>query len=357
MHPLPRALFTTAALGTASLAWPAAGQEPVPVVVSIKPLHSLVAGVMAGVGEPGLILSGGDSEHTYSLKPSEAAALQEAEVVFWIGEGLETFLTDTLASVAGDAHVVALGETEGLLRLPVRTGATWEAHDHADDHDDEHAHEDEHAHDDEHAHEDEHAHAEEEVEAGHDDEHAEDHGHAEEGQDHGGFDPHVWLDPANAQALVTAIADTLAEADPAHADAYRANAATTVDALAALDAEIAALLAPVADRPFVVFHDGYQYLESHYGLAGVGAITVSPEVQPGAARLQQVRDRIAALGAVCVFAEPQFTPALIETVVEGTQARVAVLDTLGAELDNGPELYFQLMRGNAQALADCLGGG
>lgn len=313
-----RSACSAAALAVASLAGGAAAASDAPsIVVSIKPLHSLVAGVMAGVGEPGLILSRGGSEHSYSIRPSEAVALQEAAVVFWFGEGLETFLSDTLASIAADATVVTLGDVPGLTRLPVRTGATRDAHAHG----------------------------------GHDhDEHDHDHDRLAT------FDPHVWLDPANAGVLVTAIAEALAEADPAHAGVYRANAETTRAALRALDAEIAALLAPVAERPFVVFHDGYQYLEHRYGLAGVGAITVGPEVQPGAARLQEIRERIAGLGAVCVFAEPQYPSALVATVTEGLPGRTAVLDTLGAELENGPELYFDLMRANARSLADCLGG-
>jgi zinc transport system substrate-binding protein len=324
-----RALLTMVAVSVASLGSAAVADDTGSVVVSIKPLHSLVANVMAGVGEPVLILSGGGSEHTYSLRPSEAAALEQARVVFWVGEGLETFLADTIAAVAGKATVVELGEAEGVTRLPTRTGATWDPHG------------DEHAED---------AHAGEQAE----DEHAED-GHAEHEDEHGSFDPHVWLDPVNAQALVTAIAATLAEADPEHADAFRANEAETNARLAELDAELAAVLAPVADKPFIVFHDGYQYLERRYGLAGAGSITVSPEVQPGAARVQEIRERIEELGAVCVFAEPQFAPALVETAIEGSDARTAVLDTLGAELENGPELYFQLMRANAQALSDCLG--
>ena len=337
------ALLTTAALGAATVA--ARADETVAVVASIKPIHSLVASVMAGVGTPDLLIRGGDSPHSYSLRPSDAAALERADVVFWVGEGMEIFLGDAIATISENANSVELGELDGVIRLEARTGSTWDDHDHVHEEEHDHAHDDEHDHEEEHdhAHDDEHDHEEEHD---HDDEHA---------HDNGALDVHPWLDPINAQVMVAEIAAALSAADPDHAESYRQNAAATEARLAALVEEIETIVAPVQNRPFIVFHDAYHAMENRFDLNGIGSITISPDIQPGAARLVDIRDKIAELGAVCVFTEPQFEPSLVETVVEGTAARTGVLDPLGADLADGPDLYFELMLRNAHALSDCLG--
>ena len=321
----------------------------VKVVVSIKPVHSLVSGVMQGVGTPALIVEGAGSPHTYSLKPSQARALQSADVIFWVGHDLEPFLEKPMETLGGNARVIELIDADGITTIAVREGGTFDSHDHdhghADEHDD---HKDEHAHKDEHDdHKDERAHKDEHDD--HKDEHADAHGHED-----GEADLHVWLDPANAQALVLAIRDTLIAADPAHASRYRSNADKLVADLGELTTELTATLAPVKAAPFVVFHDAYQYFEKRFGLNAVGSITVSPEVVPGAERIVEIREKLQGLGAGCVFAEPQFTPKLIEVVAEGTGARTGVLDPLGADLDAGADLYSALMRGMAASMRDCL---
>ncbi len=338
----------TPATQTPATQTPPSGQGAAPggVVVSIKPLHSLVAAVTQGVQQPYLIMRGGGSPHAYSLKPSDAAALEAAAAVFWIGPDLELFLAGPLETLAPGARRVALQETAGLRRLTFREGGPFDAHghaeeDHADEGHDEHGH-DEHGHD-EHGHD----------EGGHDEG-----GHDEGGHDGQGagpaYDPHYWLDPVNAQVLVGEIARVLAALDPAHAETYAANAAAARAGIDALIAEMAATLAPVAERPFLVFHDAYQYLERRFDLTVAGSITVSPEVLPGARRIAEIRAKVQALGATCVFAEPQFEPRLIRVVVEGTPARAGVLDPLGADLSAGPGLYAELMRRNAAAIRDCL---
>lgn len=166
---------------------------------------------------------------------------------------------------------------------------------------------------------------------------------------------HIWLDPHNARAMATAIAEALIEADPDNSGVYRANREILLRRLDQLDKEMTSELASVQDKPFIVFHDAYQYMEQHFGLNAVGSITVSPERQPGAQRLNEIREKIAELGAVCIFAEPQFEPRLVGVVAEGTQAKTGTLDPLGADLEYGPEMYFSLMRGNAEALRNCLG--
>jgi zinc transport system substrate-binding protein len=281
------------------------------VMASIQPLHSLIAGVMEGVGVPELVVRGTGSPHTYALKPSAARALAQAQIVFWIGEAYETFLEKPLATLSQKAIIVELAEAPGVTLLKARTGGAWG-------------------------------------------EHADAHGRAHAG--HADIDGHLFLDIDNAKAIVAVAAATLEKVAPGTAGRYRANAARVAARLDALDVELRAALSPMQGRQFIVFHDAYQYLEKRYGLATVGAISLSPERRPGARHLTALRQKISRLGAVCVFSEPQFESSLVQTVVEDTTARTGVLDMLGAGLKPGPEAYFAMMRGLAKSLTDCLGG-
>lgn len=346
------------------------------VVVSIKPIHSLVAGVMDGVGEPHLIVRGGDSPHTYALKPSDAKALEKAKVVFWVGEILERFLERPVETLAGKAKVVALSSAPGLTKHAFREGGPWDDHAH-DEHghgkhaDEKHDH-DKHGHDkhadvkhdhDKHDHD---KHADEKHDHdkhGHDKHADEKHDHDKHGHDkhahdkhaHDEVDLHIWLDPLNAKAMVSNIVSTLVEIDAGNAETYKANGRKLAGRLDALIASAEKRFAPIRKRPFVVFHDAYQYLEKRFDLNAVGSITVSPEVKPGARRVAEMKKKIGKLGAVCVFSEPQFEPKLVRVVTEGTSARTGTLDPVGSDLPDGPDLYFSLMERNVKALADCLG--
>lgn len=318
-----------------------AGEAP-QVVVSIKPLHSLAAAVMSGAGEPALLIRSVGSPHNANLRPSDARALTRADAVFWVGETLETFLIKPLGSLAGAARVVALGEAEGVRHLPIRSGGAWERHAGAGGHGQPDEHGDSHGHGEPHG-------TKSKDHAGHD----HDHGH---GSDHdpGAEDPHVWLDPRNAAAMVTAIAATLSSLDPVNAALYEGNARALKAELNALEHEIAARLAPVQKRRYVVFHDGYQYFEARFGTGAVGSVTVNPERAPGAKRVAALRDKIQDLGAVCIMSEPQFEPALVRSIAEATGARQGQLDPVGAALKPGPGAYAALLRGLADGLLDCL---
>jgi zinc transport system substrate-binding protein len=306
------------------------------VVVSIKPIHSLVASIMKGVGEPKLIVDGAASPHTFSLKPSNAAAIESADVIFWIGPGIEAFLEKPLDALAASATVIELEDAPGLQKLPFRESGAFEAHDHGHEAEDAHEHGD-HEHGD-------HDRAAE--------------NHAEHDHDgHGGFDTHLWLDPMNAKAMAEEIEKTLVGADPANAAAYQANGAALMKDLDTLDTELKATVAPVKDKPFIVFHDAYQYFENRYGVSVAGSITVSPETMPGAERVGQIQKKVKELGATCVFAEPQFEPKLVAVVTEGTPARSGTLDPEAATLKPGPGLYFELMRGLASSMKNCLSQG
>ena len=340
----------------------------VKVVASIKPVHSLVSGVMQGVGTPDLLVDGAGSPHNYALKPSQARQLQEADIVFWVGHDLEAFLENSIENIASDAVSVPLINAHDLIKLSFREGGAFDAHDHDEHHDDHDEHHYEHKHDD-HADHDDHGHKDDHDDHGHKDEH-DDHDHdahdhdahdhdahdhdAHDAHEHGTFDSHIWLDPENAKALVHEIAEHLAEIDPAHGALYEANAQAMMNRLDALTAEIAADLAPMKGRGYVVFHDAYQYFENRFGLSAIGSITVSPEVMPGADRIRELQQKVRKLDATCVFSEPQFQPKLVLTVTENTNAGTGVLDPLGATIKDGPELYFTLMRNMAASLKTCL---
>jgi zinc transport system substrate-binding protein len=307
------------AILSAVMALPASAD--IKVVASIKPIHSLVSGVMAGVGEPSLVVEGTGSPHTYALKPSRARALQEADVVFWVGHELEPFLEKPLDSLGTNAEIVALIDAPGLKSLPFREGGPGDALD-DEDHEDHEDHKD----------------------------HAEPENH----HDHGGVDPHVWLNPDNAKQIVLQISKTLLASDPANANVYRANAVAVLNRLDMLVAEMTVRLAPVANQHFVVFHDSYQYLEDRFGLEAVGSITVVPDVIPGAERVGEIQNRVRELDAVCVFAEPQFASKLVHVIAEAGTVRTSVLDALGAGFPAGPDLYFEMMRAMASTMRDCL---
>lgn len=289
------------------------------VVVTIKPLHSLVAGVMRGIGEPRLLIDGGGSPHTYALKPSDTRALTEAGIVFRVSETLETFLDRVVRSLPGTTRLATASDIKGLKLHALRAGAMFEAED---------GHANGHSH------------------GGH-----KGHGQVPQGS---GIDGHIWLDPMNAKLIVADAAKRLAAANPEDAARIENNTADLTKRLDDLDREMAALLAPLKPYRYIVFHDAYQYLEKRYGLSPAGSVTLSPDVPASAKRISELRRRIATTKAACVFAEPQFSPRLIDAIIEGTPARRGVLDPIGADIPAGPDQYFALMRGLARSLKACL---
>lgn len=300
------------------------------VVVTLKPVHSLVAQVMEGVGTPALVVDGAASPHTFTLKPSGAKAINEAGVFIRVSEAVEPFTRKIVAALPKSVALVSLSDVAGMKLLDQRHGGAFE----------EHAHDDEKGHDD---------HADK------DGDHDKGGKHAEhDDDDHEAKDGHIWLDPANAKTIVEAVTKVLAETYPDHADKLKANSAAVLAKLDALTAEIETLVAPVKDKPFIVFHDATQYFENRFGLAAAGSITVSPDVQPSAKRLTAVRKKIGSLDAVCVFTEPGFQPKLVAAVTEGTKARSGTLDAEGQMLTPGKDLYGELMLGLARNIRTCL---
>ena len=325
------------------------------VVASIKPVHSLVSAIMAGVGEPHLIIRGASSPHIFSMRPSDAEALEDADVIFLVDERKETALAGPIANLGDRALVVRLSGVPGITLWSLREGGAFEMHTHGHEEDDHH---EERGHDeDEEGHEDEGEGHDHDEDADHDeDDHHHDDDEDEHGDhEHGEFDMHIWLDPVNAAVMAEAITDALSEVDPANAATYHDNEHDLIHDLEDLVDELDAALAPIRDKPFIVLHDAYRYFEDRFGLNAAGSITVNPERAPGVQRVTEIRDRVRELEGVCVFAEPQFDRRIVDVVVEGTQARAGTIDPLGAEIVDGPELYFELMRNLAASFKECLG--
>lgn len=342
----------------------AAGASPlwadVPAVATdIAPVHALVSQVMDGVGTPDLIVPPRSSPHGYAMRPSEARALSGADLVVWVGPSLTPWLADPMQSLASSARPLALMEQPGTRVLAFREGASFAAHNHGDEGEEAHGSAEEGHDHKEHDH-GEHDHEQHDHDAQDHEEHDHD-GHDTQSSDkdhdshaHSGDDPHVWLDPRNGQLWLGQIAEALAELDPENAAQYRENANAAQAELVVLEKDIAEILAPVKDRPFIVFHDAYHYFEARFDIEARGAISENDARAPGAARVAELRDLVAESGAKCVFAEPQFNPGLISAVTEGQGTATGTLDPIGAELDLGGSFYADLLRGMAQSMADCL---
>jgi zinc transport system substrate-binding protein len=283
------------------------------VVTDIPPVHALVAQVMGDLGQPVLLLAKGADEHDFQLKPSQAGAVADAGLVVWIGPELTPWLESALEARPEGAASLALLEAEGVtLRTYSENG------DHAQEG------------------------------AGHDAAHEE--------HDHGGTDPHAWLDPGNARVWLGLIAAELARLDPANAATYQSNAASATKELVTLDSEVRAILAPVQGKPLVSFHDAFGYFADHYGVQIVGSIALGDAASPGAARLADLRATMEAGEVLCIFPEVQHDPALVSQMAEGTGARIGgALDPVGSSLDPGPGAYAALLTGLAQTMADCAG--
>ena len=275
------------------------------VVVSIAPIHSLVSGVMAGVATPELLVKAAASPHSYMLKPSQMNTLQQADLIIWNGESVESFMPRTLRSLSSKTRVIKLAALPGMTLLPTREGGVW----------------------------------------GED----EDHHHHQ-----GDVDGHLWLDPNNAKVMVSAVTASLSEIDPPHAAQYHRNSETVLKQLEQLAHELDTALAPLHNIPYLVFHDGYHYFEARYHLNAVGAVSVDPERKPGARRLSELTTMIKQRQVRCVFSEPQYPASTVQSIIAGSGVKSGVLDSLGSTLQPGPELYFRLMRGLGTTLAGCL---
>ena len=310
----------------------------VKVVTSIKPLHSLASYLMDGVGKPDLIVDGYASPHGFAMKPSHAKMLQNADLIFWVGEDLESFLEKPLSSIAKKAEKIELMEIKGLNVLKFRERNIFDEHDH-DDHDDHGKKEDDH---DDHDHDE---HAKKEEHDDHDD-HDDHEGHA-----HGEYDPHIWLDPMNAKVILNEMVEHLIENDAKNAAKYKSNLKKALKEIDKLNKDVKAELSK--STASIVFHDAYQYFEERYDVNILGAFTVNTDVMPGAEQLAEIREIIEHDKVTCVFSEPQFNPDIIKAVAKDMNIKTGVIDPLGATLDPGKDLYFKLIRNMSASFKGC----
>jgi len=310
------------------------------VVTSIKPIHSLASYLMDGVTKPDLIVDGYSSPHGFALKPSHAKMLQEADLIFWVGEDLENFLIKPLNSIAKKAEKIELMEIKGLKKLKFREKNIFDGHD-------DHGHEEDGHKEDEH---DEHKHEEE----GHDEHKHEEEGHDEhghEGHAHGEYDPHIWLDPINAKIILSEMVEHLIENDEKNSSIYKSNLGKALKDIDKLIKDVKAELNK--DISFIVFHDAYQYFENRFNVTVLGAFTVNTDVMPGAEQLSEIREIIEHDKVSCIFSEPQFNPDIINAVAKDMDIKTGVLDPLGATLDPGKGLYFKLIKNMSKSFKGC----
>jgi zinc transport system substrate-binding protein len=296
----------------------------VKVVTSIKPLHSLASYLMDGVGKPDLIVDGYNSPHGFSMKPSHAKMLQNADLIFWVGEDLESFLEKPLSSIAKKAEKIELMEIKGLNILKFRERNIFDDHDDHDDHD---------------------GHAKKKKKDDHDDH--DDH----EGHGHGEYDPHIWLDPINAKVILKEMAEHLIENDSKNASSYKSNLDKALNDIDKLTMNVMTDLNQTVSS--IVFHDAYQYFEKRFNVNILGAFTVNTDVMPGAEQLAEIREIIEHDKVSCVFSEPQFNPDIIKAVSKDMNIKTGVIDPLGATLKPGKDLYFDLIRNMSASFKGC----
>ncbi len=306
-----------------------AAKAEIKVVTTIKPLHSLISNVMDGIGEPSLIIEGTTSPHSFVLKPSHAKLIEQANIIFWIGKDIETFMEKPLSSIAKNSKKISFMELKNIDKLKFREENIFEHDDH-----DGHGHDEDKDHD------------------GHGHDEDKDHdGHGHEGHHHGEYDAHIWLDPFNAKEMIHEIAHELSGLDPANADKYNQNADKTILAINKMVKKINENINKNAK--FIVFHDAYQYFEKRFGISTAGALTLNTDVLPGAKQISEIHEVISSKEIKCIFSEPQFNPKIIETIAKDTGIKTGVLDPLGSTFDANKSQYFKLINDLGNKLNDC----
>ena len=278
------------------------------IVASISPLHSLVSYIVGNTGNVILLIDPKNSPHNFSLKPSHAKLLNNAEIFFYIDDQLETALKKTLNSIPKTVRVTKVSQFKNLNLLSIRKSQNWE--------EDKHDHHHNHSHD--------------------------------------SYDIHFWLDAKNAIEIVKGVTKELSKLYPDNIDTYKKNAQKLIANINVKDNYIKLKLKEVKNKPYIVFHDAYQYFEKAYNLNAIGSILINPKQPPLPNRIIQIRSKIKTLNAYCVFKEPQYKDKIIKTVIENTNANIGILDPLGANIDPGPDMYISLLDDLANNISTCL---
>ena len=343
------------------------------VVTTIQPINSLVSAVIGNTGKTISLIPAEVSPHEYKLKPSDTKKLQNANIIFFVSDHLESSVTKVFENLPKNIKIINLMEDTGIKHLAIRDNEAWERHDHHhghsdhDDHDkhakkhDDHDHDkhekkhDDHDHDKHEKKHDDHDH--DKHEKTHDDH---DHDkHAKKHDDHDDHekedDVHIWLSPDNAVKIIKKINKELSLFFPENAKTYDQNANQMIKKINQLKVELNNELSGIKDKPFVVFHDAYQYFETSFGLNAVGSVALEGDIASSPKQISFIKDKIVKLKASCVFQEPQFDSKLVKIVVEGTNAQIGTLDPLGVKIKSEENFYLQLLKNMAKSLKDCLG--
>ena len=312
--------------------------ETTGVVSTIQPINSLVNAVIGNTGKTILLIPTEASPHDYKLKPSDTKILQNANIIFFVSEHLEASVTKIFENLPKNIKTINLMEDTGIQHLAIRDNEAWERHDHH------HGHSDHDGHDDHDKHSKKH------------DDHDDHDKHAKKHDDHEKEDDvHIWLSPDNAVKIIKKINKELSLFFPENAKTYSQNANQMIKRINQIKDELKNELSAIKDKPYVVFHDAYQYFETSFDLNAVGSVALEGDIASSPKQISFIKDKIVKLKASCVFQEPQFDSKLVKIVVEGTNAKIGTLDPLGVNIKSGENFYLQLLKNMAKSLKDCLG--
>ena len=333
--------------------------ETTGVVTTIQPINSLVTSVIGNTGKTVSLIPAEVSPHEFKLKPSDTKKLQNANIIFFVSDHLESSVTKVFKNLPKNIKIINLMEHTGIKHLAIRDNEAWERHHHGhgdhDDHDKHGKKHDDHDHD---------KHAKKHDDHDHDkhtkkhDDHDHDK-HAKKHDDHDDHekedDVHIWLSPDNAVKIIKKVNKELSLFFPENAKTYDQNANQMIKKINQLKVELKNELSGIKDKPFVVFHDAYQYFETSFGLNAVGSVALEGDVASSPKQISFIKDKIVKLKASCVFQEPQFDSKLVKIVVEGTNTQIGTLDPLGVNIKSGENFYLQLLKNMAKSLKECLG--
>ncbi len=330
------------------------------VITTIQPINSLVSAVIGDTGKTISLIPADISPHEYKLKPSDAKKMQEANIIFFVSNHLESSVTKVFKNLPKNIKIINLLEETGIEHLAIRDNEAWERHDHHghDDHDDHEKNGKKHDDHDKHAkkHDD---HDDHEKHGKKHDDHDDHEKHGKKHDDHDDHqskdDFHIWLSPDNAIKIVEKVNKELILLFPDIASKYSENSNKMIDKIKKLKNELAKDLAPIKGKPYVVFHDAYQYFEKTFDLNAVGSVALEGDIASSPKQISFIKDKIKKLNASCVFQEPQFDNKLVKIVVEGTNAQIGTLDPLGVIISGKENFYIQLLKNMAKSLKECLG--
>ena len=311
--------------------------ETTGVISTIQPINSLVSAVIGNTGKSITIIPSEQSPHDFKLKPSDVKVLQNGNIIFYVSNHLESSITKVFKNLPKNIKLINLMEESGVNHLAIRDNDAWERHDHHghDDHDDHDKHGKKHDDHDDH---DKHGKKHDD----HDDHEKED-------------DVHVWLSPDNAIKIVQKVNKVLSLYFPENSKIYNDNTTKFIDKIRDLKMELVKELSPIKNKPYIVFHDAYQYFEKTFELNAVGSVALEGDIASSPKQISLIKDKIVKSKALCVFQEPQFDSKLVKIVVEGTDAKIGTLDPLGVNITGDKDFYLQLLSNMAKSLKECLG--